>query len=325
MLADIRITATDVARAERRVHDTKREWDRYLCRKVAKQEIAEAETRLDQGLRELGQFYSLRWKARQVKLWVCRLLERAGVASSGWFAGSVLVGAVAVAVAVLPLMVLFGDLVPVFVGLAVVFLLAGAITAATVFRFSSADLVPEIAALRARLTDRRNNLAEIQKRLRGWDEHLVTLRRVRRAQLAYEDAAEHHRQLVDLLKSRRYQLAHADWRSLRGVPFEDFVKEIFEELGYAVSKTKVTGDQGVDLIAEGKGRRIAIQTKGYKGSVGNGSVQEAHTGMTFYSCSESAVVTNSRFTSGAFKLALSVRCTLIGEPDIPRLIEGDIY
>jgi restriction system protein len=53
-------------------------------------------------------------------------------------------------------------------------------------------------------------------------------------------------------------------------------------LGFSVRKTKVTGDQGVDLIVEGEGRLIAVQAKGYTGSVGNKAVQEVYAGMAFY-------------------------------------------
>jgi restriction system protein len=130
--------------------------------------------------------------------------------------------------------------------------------------------------------------------------------------------------LEALLANRRYRLAQYDWRSLRGTPFEDFLAEVFTELGYSVQKTKVTGDQGVDLILSGKRSRIAVQTKGYAESVGNGAIQEAYAGMAFYECDRCVAVTNSSFTAAARELAEKVGCVLIDGHMIPELIKGRI-
>src|SRR6185503_1151977 len=111
----------------------------------------------------------------------------------------------------------------------------------------------------------------------------------------------------------RYDLLATDWRSLRSIPFEDFLARVFRSLGYHVQKTKVSGDQGVDLIATRNGHLLAIQAKGYDGSVGNDSVQQAHAGKAFYGCDACAVVTNSRFTKSAVELAKCVGCLLIDE------------
>ena len=70
---------------------------------------------------------------------------------------------------------------------------------------------------------------------------------------------------------------------------------------------------------------IAVQTKGYEGSVGNKAIQEAYTGMAFYRCGECIAITNSYFTSGAIDLARSVGCQLIDGEQIPRLIDGQLY
>ena len=325
MFADITVTANDVARAERRVQDLKRAWERHRCRSVSREELNEAENHIEKGEREISQFYSLTWKGRQVKFRLLWLTHRTGVTSSGWFAGSVLVGTVAVALAVVPLMILFGRITSVFLGLAICFFLASGFAALGFRRLSGKDLGVEVGTLRTRLATRLGTIAKLKGYLHDWQSHLVTLRDVRRAQADYVRAVERHRELVDLLNNRRYRLAHSDWRSLRGVPFENFIAEIFEELGYTVTKTKTTGDQGVDLIVTGKGRRIAVQTKGYKGSVGNTPVQEVYAGMAHYRCTESVAITNSSFTSGALSLARSVGCTLIEGRNIPRLIEGDLF
>jgi len=139
-------------------------------------------------------------------------------------------------------------------------------------------------------------------------------------------AAYDHRQRIDkLLKDIKYLLLNMDWRSLRGVAFEEFLVRVFESLGYDAKMTKASGDQGVDLIVTGKGMKIAVQAKGYGGSVGNHSVQEVHAGKDFYACGSCAVVTNSVFTSGARKLAEKVGCRLIDGSAVADLILGRIF
>ncbi len=131
-------------------------------------------------------------------------------------------------------------------------------------------------------------------------------------------------QVNALLASAKYRLVHMDWRALRGVPFESFLSEVFDMLGYAVQTTKASGDQGVDLIAAGKGRRIAVQAKGYEGHVGNHAIMEVYTGMKIYQCETCVVITNSSFTRAATDCAQGVRCLLIDGSRIPDLIEGRI-
>ena len=131
--------------------------------------------------------------------------------------------------------------------------------------------------------------------------------------------------LAAILASEKYQLVHKDWRSMRGTDFEDFLSRVFQTLGYQVQLTKASGDQGADLLVLGKGSKIAVQAKGYADTVGNHSVMEVAAGMTFYGCDSCVVITNSRFTTTAIRLAQAIGCRLIDGAQIPDLIEGRIY
>jgi len=131
--------------------------------------------------------------------------------------------------------------------------------------------------------------------------------------------------LATLLASVKYQLIHTDWRSMRGTDFEGFLSRVFETLGYQVRLTKASGDQGADLLVSGKGRKIAVQAKGYADSVGNHAVMEVIASMAFYGCDSCVVITNSRFTRTAVQLAQVNGCRLIDESQIPDLILGRIY
>ena len=326
MSSTTKITANDVSHAEDEVRFWKKAWDRFKYRSVTNQEFSEAERHLLEGTAELQRFCTFAWRLTQFKFWLLLFVQFTGVAKQNWLVGGVIVGTAAVVLATVPLVLaLKPDLVAILIGIVVCYIFAFSLTSAFLFSFRNTDTAGELGELRARLTTRANNLVILKGRLQEWKNHQKLLRQARISQVNYEDAIRQHKQLVDLLKSRRYQLVHTDWRSLRGVPFEDFVAEIFEELGYDVEKTKASGDQGVDLIVRGKGKVTAVQLKGYGGSVGNKAIQEVYAGKAFYQCNDCLAVTNSHFTSGAIKLARSVGCKLIDGQSIPELIDGGIY
>lgn len=75
------------------------------------------------------------------------------------------------------------------------------------------------------------------------------------------------------------------------------------ELGYNVTPTKASGDQGVDIIVEKGGMKIAIQAKCYLNTVGNTAVQEVLAGKGYYGADKCMVITNSNFSESAIKLA----------------------
>lgn len=99
------------------------------------------------------------------------------------------------------------------------------------------------------------------------------------------------------------QITMTDVDLMSGVEFEIFIADLFKKMGYKATITKASGDQGVDIIAERDGVKIAIQAKRYAGAVSNSAVQEAVAGKKYYSCDKTLVVTNSIFTSSAIDLA----------------------
>ncbi len=114
------------------------------------------------------------------------------------------------------------------------------------------------------------------------------------------------------------------WRDMRAGDFEMFLAKVLSAHGYEVEQTGRSGDQGVDLIVTRNGRRVAVQAKGYSGSVGNAAVQEAYAGMAHYRCDACAVVTNSTFTSSAVSLAESTRCLLVHEVNFREFVYGQV-
>ncbi|MFI4955514.1 MAG: restriction endonuclease, partial [Gammaproteobacteria bacterium] len=94
-----------------------------------------------------------------------------------------------------------------------------------------------------------------------------------------------------------------DIDEMEGTEFENRLKILFENLGYQVEHTGRSGDAGVDLIIRKYGQKTAVQAKRYEGHVGVSAVQEVHTGMDYYDCDRAIIVTNSRFTDEALRVA----------------------
>lgn len=109
--------------------------------------------------------------------------------------------------------------------------------------------------------------------------------------------------------------------SLDGYEFENFLKIILEKMGYSVENTKLSGDQGADLIAQKFGEKIVIQAKRYKGKVGNKAVQEVVASIAHYDANRGIVVTNSEFTKSAIELAHSNNIKLIDRAKLYDIME----
>ncbi len=296
----VAVTESDVDRALRRAKELQGEIDQ-----------AKARSRLS--LR-LGYLYIVRF-------FVLTNLPRHGKGS--------VIGAAAAVLCALSLLLspfLFSTLARALSGALVLMAASSALAVAAVFSLWPTERNRELfqRLQRERKCGQEQVAALRQPVARAWEEYEA----VRRNWMLLDrlgEARRRRQELADLLASAKYQLIHTNWRDLRGGDFERFLSRVFVMLGYHVELTKASGDQGVDLILTGKGRRIAVQTKGYADSVGNHSVMEAVAGMAFYRCTACAVVTNSRFTRTAEQLAAVNHCQLIAGIHIPDLIEGRIY
>jgi restriction system protein len=109
--------------------------------------------------------------------------------------------------------------------------------------------------------------------------------------------------------------------AMDGYSFEDFLVELFREIGYEVEGTKRTGDQGADLFVQKFGQKTVIQAKNYIGSVGNSAVQQALSAKQFYQCDHAMVICNSYFTKSAMELAEAANVLLIDRDKLKMYIE----
>lgn len=115
-------------------------------------------------------------------------------------------------------------------------------------------------------------------------------------------------------------------RAMSGTQFEAFVADLFRAMGHQVVVYGGVGDQGVDIVVDPRGGRIAVQCKNYAKPVGNKPVQEVYAGARHHRCAEAWVVAPAGYTSGAIDLAKSVHVSLHDADSVRRWIsEVDGY
>lgn len=198
-----------------------------------------------------------------------------------------------------------------------------------------AEQLPELSA---RLQQLSANVAELERQLEharsqadrarneydsamDWWDRLLDL-----ARISQEHARIVHwcRHLEQMLGSRQYHLLRENWNEMDGVAFEQFLKSVFEMLGYSAEMTPATSDYGVDLIVSKGGWRVAIQAKRWKTNVDNKAIQEVFFGKNYYKCDACVVIASSHFTKNAKVAARSTGCLLLSGDHIPALIMGKI-
>ncbi len=112
-----------------------------------------------------------------------------------------------------------------------------------------------------------------------------------------------------------------DFNLMNGYEFERFLGELFKKMGYNVVNTKLSGDQGADLIIEKLGEKTAVQAKCYFDPVSNKAVQEVVASKNHYNCNKSLVITSSSFTKSAISLASSNNVELWDRKKLEEIIE----
>jgi restriction system protein len=113
-------------------------------------------------------------------------------------------------------------------------------------------------------------------------------------------------------EAKRPDASMAAIDAMTGTEFENYVAARLRRAGWQVTFTSVTGDYGVDLIAEKDGKSVAIQCKRHGNPVGVAAVQQVVSGARHHGCTKSIVVSNQEFTQAAKQLAFTHGCQLIG-------------
>ncbi|MBD8015043.1 restriction endonuclease [Planococcus wigleyi] len=126
-------------------------------------------------------------------------------------------------------------------------------------------------------------------------------------------------------EEKSLQLSQINFDLLNGIDFELFVGNVLQKLGFTVTQTKGSGDQGVDLIALKNDKKYAIQTKRYSSNVSNTAIQEAVAGKNYYTADYAWVITNSDYTKGAREIAQATNTLLWNGNKLKEMLEFAEY
>jgi hypothetical protein len=120
--------------------------------------------------------------------------------------------------------------------------------------------------------------------------------------------------------ARELSLRFEEVRSMSGAQFEVFIADLFKAMGHRAVVLGGAGDQGVDVIVNRRGERVAIQCKNHRKPVNNKPVQEVFAGARHHRCVEACVVAPAGYTSGAIDLARSTEVSLFDADSIHQWI-----
>ena len=113
----------------------------------------------------------------------------------------------------------------------------------------------------------------------------------------------------------------SDLSLLTGLAFEEYLEQLFTDLGYSVERTPASGDFGADLILAGGGESVAVQAKQYSGTVGFDAIKEVVFARQYYGTKDAWVVTTSSFTAQATEAAKKSGVRLIEGRELEGLIK----
>ncbi|MCK4917680.1 MAG: restriction endonuclease [Candidatus Omnitrophica bacterium] len=108
---------------------------------------------------------------------------------------------------------------------------------------------------------------------------------------------------------------------MSGYEFEAFLKTLFKKMGYSVEQTKLSGDQGADLIVNKLGETLVIQAKRSNSKIGNKAIQEVVASINHYNAQRGMVITNNEFTPAAIELAHSNKIELVDRIELKNLFK----
>jgi hypothetical protein len=143
-------------------------------------------------------------------------------------------------------------------------------------------------------------------------------------------------------KLQRAMLLQRTWKAMRGVEWEDYLVEVCRTLGAHVERVpnsayvppgpakpvaagrKTIVSPANHLIVTFSPRRIAVATVAGLSPFHPAAVQQSLNELAQHGCDTTAIISNTRLTTGSRELAAHRRCTLIGEDEFPDFVLGKL-
>ncbi|QGM93713.1 hypothetical protein F7D13_06545 [Methylocystis rosea] len=103
------------------------------------------------------------------------------------------------------------------------------------------------------------------------------------------------------------------------IEYEHYCAEELKRSGWDARVTTASRDQGVDVIAQKSGIRLAVQCKLYRSPVGNKAVQEVVAARAHEAAAYGIVVSNNSYTPAAQELARTNNVILLHHRDLAKI------
>ena len=148
---------------------------------------------------------------------------------------------------------------------------------------------------------------QYEKRKRNLEENETQLEQKKQA---FEQEKKCTKETVEFIEEELTKMSS----DMSGESYERFVGFCLITRGWKIIKyTKRSGDYGADIIAlNPEGKRTCIQCKRYNsGNVGIDAIQQVYASQKYYDCSCGTVITNTKFTRSACKLAKKTGVVLL--------------
>jgi HJR/Mrr/RecB family endonuclease len=113
----------------------------------------------------------------------------------------------------------------------------------------------------------------------------------------------------------------ARFEQMEAAEFEAEVADLLRAQGFAVRTTPSSRTHDVDLILETTGRKVAVQLKRWNAPVGDRSVYALFTGRVRHGTDEAWLITTSRFTTKAARLARTTGVRLVSGAELAGWLE----
>jgi restriction system protein len=122
--------------------------------------------------------------------------------------------------------------------------------------------------------------------------------------------------LIDAHAQRAPLIEQKKMERMDPYEFEKLCATILFEQGWRTKLHGGSGDQGVDVEAIRRGKKLVVQCKKYSSPIGNKAVQEALGAKYHIKADFAAVVTNTSYTRGARELSASTGVHLLHYVDL---------
>ena len=125
--------------------------------------------------------------------------------------------------------------------------------------------------------------------------------------------------LTEPIRKNQFSIDTID--EMGGIEFEDFLRHLFEKMGYDVVLTPASGDQGADLVISKFGEKTVVQAKRYAEKIPNDAVQEITAAIKHYRATYGMVVTSNDFQPSAIELANSNGIELVNREKLSHWVK----